>query len=279
MTKKQTIIAAIAELENALEKFYNTKGIVTGRIPRITKYDRNSYTIYQYATKRSGELTRVNTLYDLERMYAQLQIGVRKVLENWGHSKFANSEWYQTLKAEADNAEAVCINACTEANKKYFNIITAALQKKLGSRCAISCMSSNNFEIGIFEKTISRPEESITRNSLKFGHSFSVYNRCDNFEIERRGLEINYGCMGSFNPVLDEDRVLFLNYLSNFASDYELQALVYKAMNDYKTEQENACKIAKESKDRFEKEFNKILEATDEFDSLMNKLQYTTESK
>lgn len=65
------------------------------------------------------------------------------------------------------------------------------------------------------------------RYKFKFGHSFEIYY------INPKGIQVNYGSMGGFNPFTEKDRIKYILGMGEIISDEVLMKCVFDLFKDY----------------------------------------------
>lgn len=107
---------------------------------------------------------------------------------------------------------------------KYENVINSnestlidKLQKKLGNHWTLKLSHGANraaIEVGLKNTDPDRPHAT-----FKFGHSFTIYIDKKWHSDKNYILEINYGCLGTFEPSKDKERVDYLMGLGSISGD------------------------------------------------------------
>lgn len=122
------------------------------------------------------------------------------------------------LNAKREEANKVYDESEAKAIKELDNII----KEQLGSQWGLCYFCTSQIMIGIVDEK--KPLKDDGTHCSLFGHDFTIYIEDDYYGEER--FEINYGCMGSFNPTEETSRVDFLVGLAKVSSNKELQNII-----------------------------------------------------
>lgn len=199
--QKADLIKEIVEIKEKINENLETPFAPMAETMRLSKYKK---------FELENELECAKTRLDLSikekarREWLKTDEG-KKAIEEYEKKE---NEIHEKLKEYASNSM-----------EKVRNLI----KEFLGERW--SCNGDTRYMyVGLLEKGVETPEHS---GHFIFGHTFDLY--FDHDYAYENGMEgetfvprINYGCLGAFKPMNDEDRVEFLNGLAKFSGNKEL---------------------------------------------------------
>lgn len=135
---------------------------------------------------------------------------------------FATDEG-KKFKADTDTQIKKIRAERKEYTEKTKDLVVSFIKAWLGNEWDIRYFCSNSFEIGLVDSE---------KNDLIFGHTFTIYYG-DMFDKKKR-LEMNYGCMGSFDLTEDNNtRSRYLLGMGLFSTNKEKLAELKSMLDTY----------------------------------------------
>ena len=135
---------------------------------------------------------------------------------------FATDEG-KKVKADTDTQIEKLTAERKEYTEKTKDLVVSFIKAWLGNEWDIRYFSSNSLEIGLVDSE---------KNDLIFGHTFTIYYG-DMFDKKKR-LEMNYGCMGSFDLTEDNNtRSRYLLGMGLFSTNKEKLAELKSMLDTY----------------------------------------------
>lgn len=197
MTRKEKLFA---EVNGLIEKYNKMTEGHEGYEPR-KKYENNYRT-----TRKCDEL--VDEIAFVNKLISNFELKL-KIEEYWLTNEGA------TRKASLEKRIAEIEQSFEDTDNMWTNGITELIMSYLTDGDWIVHPRISGAEIGIKDPVGKSP------NSILFGHSFELHYNKWRYDDEPI-LEINYGTMGSFDPLLDTNRVMYLQGMVKIASNTEL---------------------------------------------------------
>ena len=197
MTRKEKLFAEVNEL---IEKYNKMTEGHEGYEPR--KKCENNYRTTWKCYELVDEIAFVN------KLISDFELKL-KIDEYWLTNEGA------TRKASLEKRIAEIEQSFEDTDNMWINGITELIMSYLTDGDWVVHPRISGAEIGIKDPVGKSP------NSILFGHSFELHYNKWRYDDEPI-LEINYGTMGSFDPLLDTNRVMYLQGMVKIASNTEL---------------------------------------------------------
>lgn len=176
------------------------------------EYSKHIPTIYSFVSYK---------VYELESMYAKLGQEYEDMILSKERNKYWETEEGKKLKKELEISFQNNHNEIISLNKFYENKIRSIVKTTIDNDW--DCYPNEcNFEIGLIDKSGLR--------TFYFGHTFSV--ELDAWDDNT--LKINYGSFGSFDPIIDINRIKYLEGLGKFVNNTESVNQIKELMIEWK---------------------------------------------
>ena len=197
MTRKEKLFA---EVNGLIEKYNKMTEGHEGYEPRkkCEKHYRNPWTCDDL----------VNEIAFVNKLISDFELKL-KTDEYWLTNEGA------ARKASLEKEIAEIEQSFDDTDNMWINKITELIMPSLTDGDWVVRPRISGVEIGIKD-----PSGKYT-NSILFGHSFEFHYNKWRYDDEPT-LELNYGAMGSFDPLLDTNRVMYLQGMTKIISNTEL---------------------------------------------------------
>ena len=253
MQKKKYIVAEIIKVDNTMVLLYNEMDtpfedrahrMIDANCPKDEIVDPDVHAESPFGSVFARDRNVTDLMYELKnnhhRLTALFNYYLRKTCKE--------DEWYIKWYQDFDAAKTKHFVDYDTAEQDYFLELNNYVKENLSSQVGIERMDNIQMTVGLVEKEMHNEDGSYIRNKLKFGLHFNAITRST--MDSPNDFYISYGTSGSFKPTKDLDRVLFLEILSKFSSNSEMQQFVCSKMkefgakldslyNEYQTAQEN----------------------------------------
>jgi hypothetical protein len=208
MTKKEKLFGEV----NALVEKYNSMIDGHENYRKREKYS-NNYRHNWKIVELETEIVRMNNLID--EFNRDLKIKCYWLSDEGAARK-------KVIEKKMDSIE----NEIDEIDEIWQNEIIKLISPFLNSDWVIRPFNTR-IDIGL------RDVESKYPDGILFGHSFDIYfNNKWNYNDGTK-IEINYGTMGSFDPIVNKSRVIYLQGMSNIVSNIELLEKIHQAFKQW----------------------------------------------
>ena len=161
---------------------------------------------------------------------------------------FATDEG-KKVKADIDIQIEKIIAEREEYTEKTRDLLVSFIKDWLGDEWDISYFSSNSLEIGLVDSE---------KNKFIFGHTFTIYYPDFMFD-EKKRFEMNYGCLGSFDLLKENNtRSRYLLGMGLFSNNKdkleELKSMLYTYANKMSVYDDELNKLERVLKNPFQNE-------------------------
>lgn len=230
MTRKEKLFAEVNEL---VEKY---NAMIDGHegYRRRDKYENA-----RWINWKCTEL--VNEIEVMKRMIAEFEMKLR-VDAYW------LTEEGVARKAALEERMTAITDAMTENHEMWEKGITEMIMSHLTVGDWVVRPRTSGCEIGL------RDPEAKYPDGILFGHSFEFYYSDWNYKGDTK-LELNYGTMGSFDPTVNTNRVIYLQGMAAIAGNTELINNLHQAFKQWnkilREQRKNYSILEKELKNPF----------------------------
>jgi len=213
MTPKQKMLFEAMTIENETAK-------VSGQTE--VAIDTESYGFINEA----DDSTKYELSERIERAKSLLALAKeRKQKQDWLATE--EGQAYSRKVAEAERRLSAAFHKLKSDTLKQIEELVNAT---LGDQWGVGSFSDTQIEIGIIDTD--KPVREDGTHSIVFGHHFTLYIGWDYLQNNKR-YEINFGCMGSFDPVKDTVYVALLQGIAKFATDSKARERVLSITSEY----------------------------------------------
>lgn len=170
---------------------------------------------------------------DLEEKVAAIKRSLESQEQKIRVKEYFATEEGTKLKAELEARQVELYIEAKNLKDKYNTILHDKIISVLGNKFTTTFSGSSYcccMEIGIINT-----DEKRKGFTFKFGHEFDLRyekNWCNNNELE---LSINYGALGSFNGINDEDRIAYIVGFGKFLENNELKNDIINIFKEFMT--------------------------------------------
>lgn len=202
MTQKENLLYKLMEVKNQIAE---VKG------ETVNEIDTKSW---QFVRK-----ARESRVYELQQKIEAAERSLEKAKK-----QAKENEWLQTEDGKAYSIrlkakEEELTNAYDESEANAIKELNAYIKQQLGNQWGLCYFNESHIEIGVVDEGKQLKKDG-TYNEI-FGHSFEIFLGLDENGEDR--FDINYGCLGSFDPSKEASRAVFLSGLANVCSNKEVQ--------------------------------------------------------
>lgn len=230
MTRKEKLFAEVNEL---IEKYNAMIEGHDGFSPR--KKCENNY----WVTWKCNDL--INEIDRIKNLIADFELRM-KINEYWLTDEGA------ARKASLEKRIAAAEQAFEDTDEMWVKGITEMIMPHLTDGDWVVRPRTSGVEIGL------RDPEGTYPNTMLFGHSFEFFYSNWHYKGETT-LELNYGTMGSFDPLNAINRVVYLQGMTKIATNGELIKNLHQAFDQwdtmYRENRKNYNELTRELKNPF----------------------------